>query len=426
MDDRTLAMPACKQLEWGLHLQPCGALLVERTSLFYARVSSLGAVLALHLATSGSVDRTATVISALGEGAPVVADDLRRWLEDTPATRGWESALAGRSLRVTGSTEAFLPLSCSLQLTNACNLFCSFCYASSGRVLPGELGPDDWLAAMRRLSTAGVAAVTLTGGEPTAARGFPELLAAAGALFATVDVFTNGLRFSDSLVALVAALGNVRCQVSVDGLQARHDAVRGRPGSFAAAMDTTARLAARGVDVVVTMTVTDESCGDVAALAALAEQAGARLFRVGGVVAVGRGEDGNLALTPAVAEHIERELDQARAGARSLEVQGWDACGDPIEEMREAGLQADFCLPGYLNWHVRADGRVTPCQIESASLGHILNDTLDALGAPDRLADVRTAARSCGCLRNVSLPRDPDVPFSAVRRPDRRSEVAPC
>jgi sporulation killing factor system radical SAM maturase len=412
-------------LEWALHLQPCGALLVERTSLFYARLSGVGATVALHLATTGDVARTAAVLNGLEGGEELSEDDLRRWLDSQPATRGWEAALAGRPLRVTGSTEAFVPLSCSLQLTNACNLSCSFCYASSGRPMPTELAPEEWLAVMRRLATAGVAAVTLTGGEPTTARGFPELLATASALFSTVDVFTNGLRVPDSLVRLVSALGNVRCQVSIDGGPARHDAVRGRGGSFAAAIDTVARLAAHDVEVVVTMTVTEESADDVAVVAGHAERAGAALFRVGGVVPVGRGRDGDFGLPAGAAARVERQLADARAGARSLDVQGWDACGDPIEEIREAGERLDFCLPGYLHWHVRADGRVTPCQIEAAGLGHILEDPLEALGAPDRLGAVRAAARSCGCLRHVRLPED-DVPFSRVRHPSRRAEVAPC
>jgi len=418
--------PAVEELDWALHLQPCGALLIERTSLFYARLSSTGAALALHLATTGSVERTTDVLNALEPGEPLSADDLRFWLESEPSTQGWEPMLSGRSLRVTGSTEAYLPLSCSLQLTNACNLSCSFCYASSGRTMAGELEPDAWLAVMRRLSTAGVASVTLTGGEPTTARGFPELLANASALFTSVDVFTNGLRFPDRLSRLVAALGNVRCQVSVDGLAARHDSVRGRSGSFAAAMETIARLAARGVGVVVTMTVTEDSCDDVRAVAAHAEKAGAEVFRVGGVVPVGRGGNDDFELTPGATENAERQLGEARATAQSLEVQGWDACGDPIEEIREAGIEPDFCLPGYLNWHVRANGQVTPCQIESATLGHILEETLEALGAPERLTAVRTAARSCGCLRRVRLPEDGDVPFSVIERRSRRAEAGAC
>ena len=36
---------------------------------------------------------------------------------------------------------------------------------------------------------------------------------------------------------------------------------------------------------------------------------------------------------------------------------------------REQGFN-DFCTPGYLAWYIRADGWVTPCQIEEKTLGH--------------------------------------------------------
>lgn len=399
---------------WAVHLQPCGALLVERTTLFYARLSGRGAELALYLASTGSAAGTADVLAHVyGEPQPDSPESIRRALATHPASQRWEELLAGQPVRITGSPDAYVPLQCSLQLTNACNLRCSFCYASSGRPFANELGLDDWLHVMQRLATAGVAAVTLTGGEPTVARGFTPILGAAGALFTSVDVFTNGMSWSDENIALARSLGNVRCQVSVDGLAQRHDEVRGRRGSFAAALRTIDRLATAGLTVVVSMTVMRENASDVLALSRELDRAGASYFRVGTIVPVGRGADRDFGLTDDQLRDVERQLHRARDEASRLEVQGWDACGDPVDELRSIGPAFDFCVPGYLNWHILADGRVTPCQVEGRSFGHVLRDSITDIGAPDRLARVRSCAKSCECIKHVELPDEGDLPFSA-------------
>ncbi|WP_318285011.1 hypothetical protein [Peribacillus simplex] len=54
---------------------------------------------------------------------------------------------------------------------------------------------------------------------------------------------------------------------------------------------------------------------------------------------------------------------------------------------------------------------MTPCQIEGAELGNILEDSIHNIGAPDRLLYVRENSKSCHCISKVSLPCDKDLPF---------------
>ncbi len=66
---------------WAVHLQPCGALLVERTTLFYARLSGRGAELALYLASTGTAAGTADVLAHVyGERQLESPDSIRRAL----------------------------------------------------------------------------------------------------------------------------------------------------------------------------------------------------------------------------------------------------------------------------------------------------------------------------------------------------------
>lgn len=390
---------------WVLHLQPGGAVLVERHSQFYVRLTTEATEMALLLSRTGDLTRVGAVLAALGRRDGEGIAGLSRRLEANPFTAAWPKGLLGDDIRISGSSVAYLPVTCSLQLTNGCNLRCGFCYASSGTRYPQELGPPDWLGVIERLAAAGVCSVTLTGGEPTMAAGFREILAAAGAYFVNVDVFTNGLHWTDDARRLAAALGNVRCQVSIDGRRAHHDDIRGRVGSYDSAMRTVRYLGDAGVPVSVAMTVTPESADDVGPLVDEVAAAGAVMFRAGRVQDVGRGDDEGFSLSPAEEDVVVVALREAAARWPGVHVVRWDVCETDADKVAAAtGTTAEFMTPGYLHWHVRADGWVTPCQIEEVPIGHILRDSIDDIGRPERIDEVKAVAKGCRCIRRVRLP----------------------
>ncbi|HEX2274717.1 MAG TPA: sporulation killing factor system radical SAM maturase [Acidimicrobiales bacterium] len=402
---------------WVLHLQPGSAILVERHSQYYVRLSAEATEIALLLARTADLERSGRVLAAVGGPGDGGGAPLGDRLAPNPFTAAWARGLLGDDLRVTGSSQAYIPLTCSLQLTNGCNLRCSFCYASSGRRYPEELTLPDWIRTMQVLAASGVCSVTLTGGEPTIAEGFPRILAAAGAYFVNVDVFTNGLHWTDEARRVAGALGNVRCQVSIDGLPERHDRVRGRAGAYDSALTTVRELREEGIAVSVAMTVTPENFGDVGPLVDEAAEAGAVMFRAGRVQGVGRGDAIGFSLDTTQEEAVTAALGDAASRCPSIHVLRWDVCETDADRVAAAaGAPAEFMTPGYLHWHVRADGWVTPCQIEDAPMGHILRDSLTDIGHPDRIAEVAAQARGCRCIRRVQLPAGAGPPFVGAAR----------
>jgi len=404
---------------WGIHLQPTGAIFVDRLSLYYARLTGDAYELALQLARTGSLRDTTRIQSRLRR-RPVeqLEIELAGALGGHPLTASWLDGELSAPLRVSGSSDAYLPLNVSLQLTNACNLHCSFCYAGSGRAYPGELKAEHWIKVIERLATAGVAAITLTGGEPTAVSGFPRVLAAASALVESVDIFTNGLSFSDEAVAFTAALGNVSAQVSVDGAQAGHDALRGRRGSYQAALSTIRRLSQAGVRVVVAMTISPANHSDLDEVLQAVADAGAAGFRAGAVMPIDRGAGPGFELGSEQIAEVNRQFARARAGGHDLDAVGWDQCADLDDELAGAGLPVEFRTPGYLSWHVMPTGQVTPCQVERESFGHILREPMAEIGHPERLARVRSNAHACACIAAIRLPEDADLPFGLRPGPE--------
>lgn len=391
--------------DWAVHFQPHGAILLDRNSMYYFRLSGRGIELALLMARNRSVSKTSRIWK-LVTGEDTDAGRLGAELDAHPFTAAWKEGLFNKPLTITGSTQSYLPISCTLQLTNACNLRCSFCYANSGKPYENELTPSQWMEVMLKLASHGVADVTITGGEPRLVKGFKDLVVAASSLFTNVNLFTNGLHWSDEEIELLGLLGNVAVQVSIDGKKETHDLLRGRRGAFQESMNLVRRLSEASVPVIVAMTVNQSNSHEVYGVIEESVKAGAAVFRAGRTLPVGRASFELSVLLEEQEETVKRQLRDAadRWGDRLL-IMDW-------EESAPTGHR-DFCTPGYLAWYIRADGTVTPCQIEDTAFGHILKESLPEIGSPRRLWQAKCNAKQCRCIGKVELP-ETDLPFTKL------------
>ncbi|ARF68113.1 sporulation killing factor system radical SAM maturase [Paenibacillus larvae subsp. pulvifaciens] len=388
--------------EFFIHLQPQGALLVEKRSMYYFRLSGEAVEIALLLARNKSIRRTANILS-MTKGSKITEEDLLAQLSAHPLTDTWKNGIEGK-LSVYGSTRSYVPISCTLQLTNGCNLSCSFCYASSGKRLENELATDEWLQILKKLAAVGVNDVTLTGGEARLAKGFKHILTAASSLFTSVHLFSNGLNWRDDEIELIQNLGNVFVQVSIDGTPEIHNLLRERQGAYEETFNNIKRMASAHINCLVAMTVNPKNFHTVKDVVKDSVNAGARIFRAGITLPVGRAEGFSFGLTDEQYSCVNQQLkESSRLYGDQIYISNW-------EEDDHDGC-TDFCTPGYLQWYIRADGVVTPCQVESESLGHILRDSIGDIGNPERLKRIKETAKSCNCIRKVKLPEDVDLPY---------------
>lgn len=391
-----------------LHLQPNGAILLDRKSMVYFRLSSKGAQIALLMARTNSVEKTAKIWEVISQ-EKMEASRLSAELDMHPFTALWKEGIFEGALQLTGSQTSFLPISCTLQLTNACNLNCSFCYANSGKASSQELTAFQWISAMQKLAIHGVSDITLTGGEAKLIRGFRSILTAASSLFTNVNVYSNGLHWCDEEIELISLLGNVYVQVSIDGSAETHDLLRGRIGSFAESIANVERMTKYSVPVIIAMTVNHENYNEVEEVIEASVRAGASVFRAGKTLPVGRATNNMFSLDANQEATVKLQLKKAiHKYSKRIRIISWD------EDDRNGCT--DFCTPGYLAWYIRSDGIVTPCQIEEARearMGHILYDELTKMGSPERLGQVKNNAKQCNCISKVQLC-EPDIPFSEI------------
>jgi radical SAM protein with 4Fe4S-binding SPASM domain len=142
-------------------------------------------------------------------------------------------------------------------ITERCNLACSHCIRDSS-----PYRDETAKAAMIKDALSQIARsnpdslVLLSGGEPTLHRNFRELLDFGLQLGLTITINTNGVTsfFNEATLKGLALHPRLSVQVSLDGDEAMHDAIRG-PDSYRKAVRTLRRLVEHGIRCSVSTTV---------------------------------------------------------------------------------------------------------------------------------------------------------------------------
>lgn len=151
-----------------------------------------------------------------------------------------------------------------LHVTKACNLHCSYCYFSANRPLPDEMTASEFARLWPDVVAVRPAKVVFTGGEPLMRPDTLELLSglrdADPQHYVSRCLNSNGhLVTAEMARRLVGLVDEVR--VSIDGLRARNDGLRGA-GNFEAALLALDTYHAAGFEPKVLITVTNETLPD--------------------------------------------------------------------------------------------------------------------------------------------------------------------
>lgn len=120
-----------------------------------------------------------------------------------------------------------------LELTNACNLSCTHCYAEAGESYANELSLTQWKEILEEGARLGAKKVLFTGGEPTLYPGLTDLVEHARyCQLKEIEVLTNATCLEDGILEQWAALG-VKVALSFYSYNPEtHDSITRKPGSF--------------------------------------------------------------------------------------------------------------------------------------------------------------------------------------------------
>lgn len=135
-----------------------------------------------------------------------------------------------------------------VQIDERCNLHCAHCFVSAteqGHSMPYEQVTQ---TLMPRLAECRVECVTLTGGEPTIHPQFMQVVRAFRDARMQVGICTNATTLEPRDIEILASLGGVHCNVSLDGFRPEsHGRFRGDRQSFHRTVATVRQFASAGL-----------------------------------------------------------------------------------------------------------------------------------------------------------------------------------
>ncbi|MFB6163299.1 MAG: TIGR04347 family pseudo-SAM/SPASM protein [Halococcoides sp.] len=343
--------------------------------------------------------------------------------------------------------------------TGACNLTCEHCYADAGERDPEELDTEEGKALLDDLAAFDVPVVLFSGGEPLVRDDLDELVAYAADNGIRPVLSTNGTLLDESRARALSEAGLAYAGVSIDGLPATHDAIRGEEGSFDAAMDGIEACQSVGLDTGIRFTVTEHNVDDLEELLDVAELRGVDRFCIYHLSYGGRGAAlQSIDLTPIERREVVRRVFDVTLDAHE---RGFDIETLLVGNYADAGLILEYTREEFGPDHAErvreylavnggdptgdrvADvdhrGRVHPNQFwRSATVGNVRERSFGEIWADDpdpllerlrdREANAAERCRECAMfeycgggspVRSVAVHDDPFAPDPQCHLPDR-------
>ncbi|MEH2326475.1 MAG: nif11-class peptide radical SAM maturase 3 [Nostoc sp.] len=124
------------------------------------------------------------------------------------------------------------------EITLKCNLACSHCGSRAGEARTQELSTEEALLVVQQLAEVGIKEVTLIGGEAFMRPDWLEIASAITQAGMLCGMTTGGFGISLQTAQRMKEAGIASVSVSIDGLEATHDRLRGRKGSWESALRT--------------------------------------------------------------------------------------------------------------------------------------------------------------------------------------------
>ncbi|MEH2308239.1 nif11-class peptide radical SAM maturase 3 [Nostoc sp.] len=133
------------------------------------------------------------------------------------------------------------------EITLKCNLACQHCGSRAGHTRAKELSTEEALDLVRQMAEVGITEVTLIGGEAFLRPDWLEIAQAVTQAGMLCGMTTGGYGITLETARRMKEAGIQVVSVSVDGLEATHDRIRGRQGSWQWAFKTMSHLKEAGI-----------------------------------------------------------------------------------------------------------------------------------------------------------------------------------
>lgn len=272
------------------------------------------------------------------------------------------------------------PVRIELELTEACNLRCLFCYNT---LKPTFAKTSDVLKVLDGLAEQGVLEIILTGGEPLLHGDFRIIAAHAGKLFANTLLQTNGTLLDQQLVKFLKDSGFMGLNISLHGDVNVHDLLTGSIGSYTKAINAIDLALNSTLMIWVNMVLTKQNRESLVDHLLALRQRGVRNFTFTRFTPTGSGRDAKLAMRRHELVEVIDRLNKFQHDNRDCTVlvaNSIPRCALP-HELRE---YSEPCSYGINRFYVNTLGELMLCGMSRVVIGSLLNQTIEEIKQSSR------------------------------------------
>jgi nif11-class peptide radical SAM maturase 3 len=258
------------------------------------------------------------------------------------------------------------------EITLKCNLACSHCGSRAGHERAKELSTEEALDLVKQMAEVGIKEVTLIGGEAFLRPDWLEIAKAINDAGMLCGMTTGGYGISLETAQRMKEAGIQTVSVSIDGLEATHDRLRGRKGSWKYAFKTMSHLREVGISFGCNTQINRLSAPEFPRIYECIRDAGARAWQIQLTVPMGNAADNaDILLQPHELLDIYPMLARVarRAYQEGVQLQAGNNIGyyGPYERLlRGRGKEHEFsfwqgCGAGLSTLGIEADGAIKGC-----------------------------------------------------------------
>ncbi|MEN9517900.1 MAG: hypothetical protein RLZZ381_488 [Cyanobacteriota bacterium] len=255
------------------------------------------------------------------------------------------------------------------EITLKCNLACQHCGSRAGDSRTDELSTSEALDLVKQLAEVGITEVTLIGGEAFMRSDWLEIARAITDAGMVCGMTTGGFGISQDTAHRMKEAGIKVVSVSVDGLEATHDRLRGKLGSWQWAFKTMSHLKEAGISFGCNTQINRLSAPEFPSIYERIRDAGIFAWQIQLTVPMGNAADNNdLLLQPHELLDIYPMIARVatKANQEGVKVQPGNNIGyyGPYERLLRGGDAWSFwqgCSAGLSALGIEADGAIKGC-----------------------------------------------------------------
>jgi radical SAM protein with 4Fe4S-binding SPASM domain len=262
-------------------------------------------------------------------------------------------------------------------ITGKCNMRCRHCFLSAPQAKYGEISTAAALGIVKQLAEAGIARVSLTGGEPLVRGDFWEIVDALRVEDIVIEqIYTNGMLVNETLLDGLEKRGvKPSFSLSFDGV-GWHDWLRGIDGAQEIAVNAIKLLRSREYSVSVESAFHRGSIGSIGDTMRLLAELGVRSWKTNPASGSGNWLNESRDLDLDAGEMYEAYLSLigeyfAAGSPINIQMGGFFACTKGSRKYRlpakkpyknaEKRLQEPLCMSARNTMYLSADAKVLPC-----------------------------------------------------------------